>query len=163
MPWQEGDTFVCPHCNRECIIQRNVPMDITTHKRHSCEAYKKYVKANPKPKGSLSETFSAHSSDKGGKMVEVPYRGSGRWVRKKWRDEMETIKRADGTEYRTAWGYMTDEAYEAKKNMSLFLARYQKPMIDYFIPNDESSFDYNLDITESEKKRMHENRRTSDA
>lgn len=141
MPWEEGCSYTCPHCSRECIIQRNVPMDMVTRKRHSCDAYKKYVKANPqpKPKGSLSETFSKHSDYRGGKMVEVPYRGSGRWVRKFWRDEFKQ--------------YMTDEVYECTKNMPLFLAKRQKPMIDYFIPYDKSSFDYKLEDTNTNTKK----------
>jgi hypothetical protein len=135
--WQDGDTYICPHCGRECIIQRNVPMDLATRKRHSCDQYKKYIKANPKPKSSLSETFANHSQDRGGKMVEVPYPGSGRWVRKKWRDEFKQ--------------YMTDEVYECTKNMPLFLAKRQKPMIDYFIPYNKEIFDYKLD-TDSEEE-----------
>lgn len=133
MPWQDGDNYTCTHCGRECIIYRGVPQDSITRKRHTCEQYKKFVKANPKPKSTLSETFSAHSTDRGGILVEVPYRGSGRWVRKKWRDEFGK--------------YMTDEVYESNKNMALFIAKRQKPMSEYFIPHDKEAFDYDLDNT----------------
>jgi hypothetical protein len=103
-------------------------MDTFTRKRHTCEQYKKYVKANPKPRGSLSETFASHSEDRSGKLVEVPSPGSGRYVRKKWRDEFRQ--------------YMTDEVYMANKNITLFIAKYQRPMSEFFIPYDKQVYDY---------------------
>jgi hypothetical protein len=148
MPWEEGQSWTCIHCGRECIIQRGVPMDSITHKRHSCEQYKKHVKANLKPKSGLSELFAAHSEDRSGKLVQVPYAHCGVWIRKKWRDETKKIMRGD-QEVTIPWGYMTDEVYQCNKNMALFLAKYQKPMSEFFIPYDKGSFDYTL---ESKKK-----------
>lgn len=134
MNWEEGQPYTCTHCGRECVIFRGVPQDLVTRKRHTCDAYKKFKKTQPRQ--SLSETFAIHSSDGGGgKQVEVPYAGSGHWIRKKWRDEFQK--------------YMTDEVYMCNKNMSLFIAKYQRPMSEYFITFDRQKFDYNL---ASEKK-----------
>jgi hypothetical protein len=116
-------------------------MDTFTRKRHTCEQYKKHIKANPKPRGGLSETFAYHSSDTSGKLVEVPYHGSGRWVRKKWRDEIKKFMRGE-QEVTTPWGYMTDEVYQCNKNMALFLAKYQRPMSEFFEPYDKQVYEY---------------------
>jgi hypothetical protein len=139
--WQEGQVWVCPHCNRECFIYRGVPQDSITRKRHSCEQYKKHVKANPKPRGSLSDTFAAHSEDRSGVLVEVPYAGSGRFVRKKWRSETKKIMRED-QEITVPWGYMTDEVYQANKNMALFIAKYQRHMSEFYVPYDKQVYEY---------------------
>jgi hypothetical protein len=136
MVWEEGQSYTCPHCGRECVIFRGGPNDLVTRKRHTCEQYKKFKKTQPKQ--SLSETFAIHSEGGGGgKRVEVPYAGSGHWITKKWRDEFQK--------------YMTDEVYQCNKNMSLFLAKYQRPMSEYFIPYDKGQTDYTLG---SKKERM---------
>jgi len=124
--WEEGQTWQCTHCGRECIIQRGVPQDSITHKRHTCEQYKKYIKSQPR--SSLSDTFAAHSEDRSGKLVQVPYTHCGVFIRKKWRDEFQR--------------YMTDEVYQSNKNMALFLAKYQRPMSEFFVPFDKQVYDY---------------------
>ena len=58
--WEEGQSWTCPHCNRECIIQRNKPMDLTTHKLHTCNEYLMKVRTGlikPKRENSLMRSM----------------------------------------------------------------------------------------------------------
>lgn len=62
-PWEEGQTWSCPHCGRECIINNNKPMDMVTHGIHRCEQYTKLVAAGiiiPKNRGKLSDFFKRY-------------------------------------------------------------------------------------------------------